>query len=146
MMSASTTRPKDSPGKSPVKFLFDDEFGADPHARRSKLAMAEHEKLLAAAEEESFRKGFATAQAEMRAADEHRIAGAAGKIADAMEMIAHQLLSLEQRLEAEAVEVAVSVAKKLAPALVEREPLAQPGAGRGYPPPVYQRVPRFTTW
>jgi flagellar assembly protein FliH len=42
-----------------------------------------------------------------------------------MEMIAHQLLSLEQRLEAEAVEVAVSVASKLAPALIEREPLAE---------------------
>jgi len=125
MMSASTTPPKDNPGKGPVKFLFDDEFGADPRARRSKLAMAEHEKILAAAEQESFRKGFAAGEAEMRAAADHRVANAAGQIADAMEMIAHQLLSLERRLEAEAVEVAVSVAKKLAPALIEREPLAE---------------------
>jgi flagellar assembly protein FliH len=124
MMSASTTRTQEKPGKSPVKFLFDDEFGANGRVR-SKLSFSEHEALLASAQEEGFRKGFAAAQAEMQAADQHRIAAASEKITDAMEMIAHQLASLETRLESEAVEVAVSVARKLAPALIEREPLAE---------------------
>src|SRR5579885_1861371 len=125
-MTSATTRPaQEKPGKSPVKFLFDDEFGTDGRGKRSRLTVAEHETMLASAQEESFRKGFAAAKAEMQAADQHRIAAASEKIADAMEMIAHQLLSLEQRLEAEAVEVAVSVARKLAPALIEREPLAE---------------------
>jgi flagellar assembly protein FliH len=124
MMSASTTRTQEKPGKNPVKFLFDDEFGAGNRVR-SKLSLAEHEALIASAQEEGFRKGFAAAQAEMTAADQHRIAAASEKITDAMEMIAHQLASLEMRLESEAVDVAVSVARKLAPALIEREPLAE---------------------
>jgi flagellar assembly protein FliH len=125
-MTSATTRPaQEKAGKSPVKFLFDDEFGTDGRGKRSRLTVAEHETMLASAQEESFRKGFAAAKTEMQAADQHRIAAASEKIADAMEMIAHQLLSLEQRLEAEAVEVAVSVARKLAPALIEREPLAE---------------------
>src|SRR5690349_3165386 len=124
-MSATAGSTQEKPGKSPVKFLFDDEFGAGGTHRRSRLTVAEHETLLAGAQEESYRQGFAAAQAEMRAADQHRIAAAAEQIADAMEMIAHQIVSIEQRLEAEAVEVAVSVARKLAPALIEREPLAE---------------------
>ena len=124
MMSANATRTQEKPAKSPVKFLFDDEFGAGSRVR-SKLSLAEHEALIASAQEEGFRKGFAAAQAEMTAADQHRIAAASEKITDAMEMIAHQLASLETRLESEAVDVAVSVARKLAPALIEREPLAE---------------------
>jgi flagellar assembly protein FliH len=124
-MGASAQSSQEKPGKEPVKFLFDDEFGADGARKRSKLTMAEHETLLAGAQEESFRQGFAAGKGEMSAADQHRIAAAAEQIADAMEMIAHQMLSLEQRLEAEAVEVAVAVANKLAPALIEREPLAE---------------------
>lgn len=124
-MSATAQPSQEKPGKEPVKFLFDDEFGADGARQRAKLTMAEHETLLAGAQEESYRQGFAAGKAEMDAADQHRIAAAAEQIADAMEMIAHQMLSLEQRLEAEAVEVAVSVANKLAPALIEREPLAE---------------------
>lgn len=124
MMSASTTGTREKPGKSPVKFLFDDEFGANKRTR-SKLSLAEHEALIASAQEEGYRKGFAAAQAEMQAADQHRIAAAAEQITDAMEMIAHQLTSIETQLESEAVEVAVAVARKLAPALIEREPLAE---------------------
>jgi flagellar assembly protein FliH len=124
-MGATAQPSQEKPGKEPVKFLFDDEFGADGARKRSKLTMAEHETLLAGAQEESFRLGFAAGKGEMSAADQHRIAAAAEQIADAMEMIAHQMLSLEQRLEAEAVEVAVAVANKLAPALIEREPLAE---------------------
>jgi flagellar assembly protein FliH len=124
-MGATAQPSQEKPGKEPVKFLFDDEFGADGARKRSKLTMAEHETLLAGAQEESFRQGFAAGKGEMSAADQHRIAAAAEQIADAMEMIAHQMLSLEQRLEAEAVEVAVAVANKLAPSLIEREPLAE---------------------
>jgi flagellar assembly protein FliH len=117
MTTATATAPnQEKPGKNPVKFLFDDEFGRDgARVSRTKLTIAEHETLLVGAREESFRQGFAAAQAEMTAADQHRIAAAAEKIADAMEMIAHQLTTLEARLEAEAVEVAFSVARKLAP-------------------------------
>jgi flagellar assembly protein FliH len=119
-------KPAQSQMKSPVKFLFEDEFGeGGARGKRSKLPVAEHEALIAAAHEEGFRRGFDAAKAEMTAADQHRIAAAAEKIAEAMEMIAHQMFSLEQRLEAEAVEVAVSVANKLAPALIEREPIKE---------------------
>jgi flagellar assembly protein FliH len=126
MTTATATATQEKPGKSPVKFLFDDEFGeGGARVSRTKLTVTEHETLLNGAREESFRQGFAAAQAEMNAADQHRIAAAAEKIADAMEMIAHQMTTLESRLEAEAVEVAFSVARKLAPALTAREPLAE---------------------
>jgi metal-dependent amidase/aminoacylase/carboxypeptidase family protein len=81
-MGATAQPSQEKPGKEPVKFLFDDEFGADGARKRSKLTMAEHETLLAGAQEESFRQGFAAGKGEMSAADQHRIAAAAEQIAD----------------------------------------------------------------
>ena len=67
-----------------------------------------------------------------------RIAAALAVIADGLGRLDGALTAIETRLETEAVEVAVAVAGKLAPALLAREPL------RGDLP----RSPRnaFTTW
>jgi flagellar assembly protein FliH len=47
------------------------------------------------------------------------------QIGDALDRLACGLSAVEQRLEAEAIQLAVAVARKLAPELVLREPLAE---------------------
>jgi flagellar assembly protein FliH len=68
---------------------------------------------------------LATAKAEILAEAEQRSAAALERIATTLESVMRGLSGVEARLETEAVDVAVAVAKKLAAALIEREPLAE---------------------
>jgi flagellar assembly protein FliH len=107
---------------APAKFLFDNDFSrADG---RHAFAGAE-QKALAEAEARGYRNGFSAAKAEGAADTEGRMASALSRTAAGLEALAQGLKSVEGRLEAEAVEVAVAVAKKLAPALINREPFAE---------------------
>ena len=56
---------------------------------------------------------------------ERRVARALERVAEELHAIGEGLKHVEGRLEAEAVEVAVAVARKLAPALIAHEPLAE---------------------
>jgi flagellar assembly protein FliH len=103
---------------SPAKFLFDTDFGADTN---KSVPLAEHAARLADAEAASYRTGFSAAKNE---AEEHA-AAALQRIAVAIEELARGLSAVEARLETEAVEVAVAVAKKLAPELIAGEPFAE---------------------
>jgi flagellar assembly protein FliH len=109
---------------APTKFLFDVDFagGAD---RKAAMALAEHAQKLAEAEAAAHRRGYAAAQADAKVEAERRIAGALERIAGAIAEAAKVLTAIETRLECEAVEVAVAVARKLAPALIAREPFAE---------------------
>ncbi|HLL26878.1 MAG TPA: FliH/SctL family protein [Xanthobacteraceae bacterium] len=107
----------------PVKFLFDDEFGGG--RRGARLTAAETAEAAAKAEAEGYRRGFAEGSAATLARIEQRAAAAAEKVAEAMSDISGQLHGLEARLEAEAVEVALAVSRQLAPALINREPIAE---------------------
>lgn len=107
-----------------ARFLFDNDFGSGGGARPT-IALAEHEARLAAAEEAGYRKGFAAAEAKARAEAERQVPAMLAKIAAAIEEVRRGFTVLEARLETEAVEVAVAVAKKLAPELVAREPQAE---------------------
>ena len=88
---------------APAKFLFDNDFAVGERTKSS-VALAEHAAKLTEAEAAGYRKGFAAAKAE---ADQRAAA------------------AVETRLETEAVEVAVAVARKLAPELIAREPFAE---------------------
>jgi flagellar assembly protein FliH len=107
---------------APVKFLFEDDF-ASGHAGPSKrmITPAAHEAALARAEADGFRKGMNAAEAKI----EGRASGALERIAQTIATMAQGLSTLEARLEAESVEVAVAVARKLAPELIAAEPLAE---------------------
>lgn len=108
---------------APVKFLFEDDF-ASGHAgggARRMITAAAHEAALARAEAEAYRNGFAAAEAKI----EGRAAAACERIAQAIAAMAQGLSAIEARLEAESVEVAVAVAKKLAPELIAAEPLGE---------------------
>lgn len=109
---------------APAKYLFDVDFAASPRGGGA-VPLAEHQVKLGEAETRGYRNGFAAAQAEESAEAARRLAAALEKISEAFAQWGRGLQGIEGRLEAEAVEVAVAVAGKLAPALIAREPFAE---------------------
>ena len=106
-----------------AKFLFDTDFGPAKEAP-PKVATEDIEAAVAAAEQRGYHRGLTAAEAQARTEAERRTAIAYERIGSVLGGIAGEMKAIEARLEAEAVEVAVAVAGKLAPALVAREPLA----------------------
>src|SRR3954447_11672680 len=108
-----------------AKYLFDQDFA--PDAKAAEKAMAPEELALALAEAESkgYRDGFAAAEKEGTAVATHRMATAFEQIGDALASMARGLATIEERLEAESVELAAAIARKLAPELVLREPVTE---------------------
>jgi flagellar assembly protein FliH len=109
---------------APAKFLFDHDFAAGGDGKPS-IPLAEHTAKLKEAEASAYKHGFDEATAQARADSEQRIAAALEHIASAIGCLDNSLAAVESRLETEAVEVAVAVARKLAPDLIAREPLAE---------------------
>jgi flagellar assembly protein FliH len=111
----------------PAKFLFDVDFaaGADRKQAGSTVTLAEHAVKLAEAETSAHRRGYAEAQADARVEYDRRIADTMERIAANLAEANNALTAIETRLECEAVEVAVAVARKLSPALIAREPFAE---------------------
>jgi flagellar assembly protein FliH len=103
------------------KFLFDQDFAAGAAAPVS----PEQAVKLGEAESKGFRDGFAAAEKEGTAVAARRAAVAMEQIGDALDRMARGLAAIEQRLETESVELAVAIARKLAPELVLREPFAE---------------------
>ena len=109
---------------APAKYLFNIDFA--PTAKvATTIALSEHSALLAEAETRGYRNGFQAAETEMKAETARRLAVALEQIALMLEIMAQGLKDIERRMEADAVDVAHSVASKLAPALIAREPLAE---------------------
>jgi flagellar assembly protein FliH len=104
-----------------AKFMFDVDFATGGEPARRAITPAVHEAAVAEARATAYREGIAAAVAEAEA----RAAVALEHIAAGVEALARELTAIEARLEAEAVEVAVAVARKLAPELIAREPLAE---------------------
>jgi flagellar assembly protein FliH len=109
---------------APAKFLFDVDFAAGVE-REPTITLAEHAIKLAEAETAARREGYAEAQTDADVAAGRRMADAIERIAVNLGEATKALQAIEARLEAEAVEVAVAVARKLAPALIAREPFAE---------------------
>ncbi len=107
---------------APVKYLFEDDFAAGNAATAKPVVpLATHEAELARVQTEAYRNGLSAAEAKI----EGRAAAACERIAQGIAALTARLGAVEARLEAEAVEVAVAVARKLAPELVAAEPLAE---------------------
>jgi flagellar assembly protein FliH len=101
-----------------AKFLFDQDFAPVAAAAEKPVAAAE-------AERKGFRYGFEAAQQEATVVTARRTAAAFERVADTIEQFARSIVAVEQRIEAEAIELAVAIAKKLAPELVLREPFGE---------------------
>jgi len=112
----------------PAKYMFDQEFDA-PHkivgtgdrTRPVAYSRAEIEAIRAEAYSQGFNQGRTEADGEQQRA----IADALSSIAAAVPQITGKLEAERARLETEATTLAVTLARKLAPALMARTPLAE---------------------
>jgi flagellar assembly protein FliH len=108
--------------KATAKYLFDEDFAS---GEKPTITMVEHERRRADGESQAYRKGFTAGEQQAQQEAAQRIAAALTVIGDGLGRLDGALMAIEARLETEAVEVAVAVASKLAPALIAREPLAE---------------------
>jgi flagellar assembly protein FliH len=111
---------------APTKFLFDTDFAGGPRKPvEPMITLAEHQIKLAEVETAGHKRGYAQGQNDAQVEVTRRIASTLEHIAKSMAVANEALQAIEARLECEAVEVAVAVARKLAPTLVAREPFAE---------------------
>src|SRR5262245_3222939 len=111
---------------APAKFLFDTDFAAPERTTREKAATAaEIAERIAAAEARAYQDGFAAGQREAKAESDRRVALAMEEIGIAVRGIAAGVANIETRMETEAVDVAVAVARKLCADLIAAEPLGE---------------------
>ena len=110
---------------APAKFLFDMDFGAPDKARERPATPAEIAQKVASAEAHAYRDGYEAAQREAKVESDRRSALALEEIGIAIKGIASRFSGIETRMETEAVDVAVAVARKLCSELVSREPLGE---------------------
>jgi flagellar assembly protein FliH len=110
---------------APAKFLFDMDFSAPDRMRERPATPAEIAQKVAAAEARAYRDGFDAAQREAKAESDRRSALALEEIGIAVKAIASRFSGIEIRMETEAVDVAVAVARKLCSTLIAAEPLGE---------------------
>lgn len=110
---------------APAKFLFDVDFAVPDRSREKAATSAEIAEQVAAAEARGYRNGFDAAQRELKAESDRRSAMALSDIGVAIGAIATRFSAIETRMETEAVDIAVAVARKLCSDLVAAEPLTE---------------------
>jgi flagellar assembly protein FliH len=110
---------------APAKFLFDTDFGAPDRSREKAATAAEVAQKVAAAEARAYRDGYDAGQREAKAESDRRAALALEEIKIALQGIAARFAGIETRMETEAVDVAVAVARKLCGELIAAEPLGE---------------------
>jgi flagellar assembly protein FliH len=110
---------------APAKYLFDMDFGAPDKAREKPATPTEIAQKVAAAEARAYRDGFDAGQREAKAESDRRSALALEEIGLGIKGIATRFSGIEIRMETEAVDVAVAVARKLCSALIAGEPLGE---------------------
>jgi len=110
---------------APAKFMFETDFRPGGGDSKPSIGLDEHAARLKEAEAAAFARGFAQGASEARAEAEKRSGAIIERIATAMTVLDKQLEAVEAKFETEAIEVAVAVAKKLAPALLAQEPFAE---------------------
>jgi flagellar assembly protein FliH len=106
-----------------AKFLFDADFGST--STKPMITVAEHSVRLAQAEEAAYRSGVADAEARAAAEAKQSLAAALTTATSVFDRLVKEMSAVEAKLEAEAVEVAVAAAGKLASALMAEEPQAE---------------------
>ncbi|MGA7810537.1 FliH/SctL family protein [Bradyrhizobium sp.] len=110
---------------APAKFLFDTDFAAPSKSREKAAAAAELAQKVAAAEATAYRSGYDAGQREAKAESDRRSALALEEIKIAIQGIAARFGGVETRMETEAIDVAVAVARKLCGTLIDAEPLGE---------------------
>src|ERR1700704_7026946 len=106
---------------APAKFLFDTDFSAPDKTRERAATPSEIAQKIASAEARAYRDGFDAGQREAKAESDRRSALALEEIRIAMQGIAARFAGIETKMETEAVDVAVAVARKLCSELIAAE-------------------------
>jgi flagellar assembly protein FliH len=109
---------------APAKFNFDLDLGR-PKERNSLIAESTMATLLEDARTAGKAEGFAEGERSAMANAARQLAGAANGLADRVATLAASLEDSKRATLAEAVDLAAGIARKLARALVEREPAAE---------------------
>lgn len=110
---------------APAKFLFDLDFAIPDAARERAATNVEIAQQVADAETRAYRDGFDAGQQEAKAASDRRAALALEEIGISIKTIAGRVSGIESRMETEAVDVALAVARKLCSELMAAEPLTE---------------------
>jgi len=110
---------------APAKFLFDMDFSAPDRMRERVASPAEVAQKVAAAEARAYRDGYDAAKREAKVESDRRAALALEEIGITIKGIAARFSGIETRMETEAVDVALAVARKLASELIACEPLGE---------------------
>jgi len=110
---------------APAKFLFDTDFSPPDKTRERPATPSEIAQTIASAEARAYRDGYEAGQREAKAESDRRTALALEEIGIAVQGIAARFSGIEIRMETEAVDVAVAVARKLCSELISNEPLGE---------------------
>jgi flagellar assembly protein FliH len=110
---------------APAKFLFDMDFSAQDRTRERPATPLEIAQKIASAEARAYRDGYEAGQREAKAESDRRTTLALEEIGIAIQGIAARFSGIETRMETEAVDVAVAVARKLCGELISAEPLGE---------------------
>jgi flagellar assembly protein FliH len=110
---------------APAKFLFDMDFSAPDKNRERPATASEVAQKIAAAEARAYRDGYEAGQREAKAESDRRTALALEEIGIGIKGIAARFAGIETRMETEAVDIAVAVARKLCGELIAAEPLGE---------------------
>ena len=110
---------------APAKFLFDMDFSEPDKSRERPATQAEIAQKIASAEARAYRNGYEAGQREAKAESDRRAALALEEIGIGIKAIEARFGGIETRMETEAVDVAVAVARKLCSELILREPLGE---------------------
>ena len=110
---------------APAKFLFDMDFSEPDKSRERPATQAEIAQKIASAEARAYRDGYDAGQREAKAESDRRVALALEEIGTGIKAIEARFCGVETRMETEAVDVAVAVARKLCSELLMREPLGE---------------------
>jgi flagellar assembly protein FliH len=110
---------------APAKFLFDMDFSAPDKMRERAASPSEIAQRIASAEARAYRDGYDAALREAKVESDRRSALALEEIGIAIKGIAARFSGIATRMETEAVDVAVAVARKLCSELIAREPLGE---------------------
>lgn len=110
---------------APAKFLFDLDFATPDAAKERAVSAVEIAQQIAEAEARAYRAGYDAARLEAKAESDRRVALALEEIGIAIKAIAGRFSTIEDRMETEAVDVALAVARKLCAELIAAEPLTE---------------------
>lgn len=113
---------------APAKFLFDTDFSSPHTVRERGLTNAEVTARTTEAEKAGYQRGFQAGRREAEAETARRAMAALEAVAASLASVSGQIADATDRIEVEAIGIALAAARKLSSELIAAEPLAETSA------------------